>query len=129
VTDRCNLRCSYCRPEEHDRWLPRAELLDFDELVRIVARFCHAGVTRRRPTGGEPLLRRDLPRLVAKLRALGLHEDIALTSNGLLLADQIGALAEAGLDRVTVSLDTLRPQRFRALARRDALDDVLGGIE
>jgi GTP 3',8-cyclase len=129
VTDRCNLRCSYCMPEERYRWLPREELLHFEEITRLVERFCDGGVRRLRLTGGEPLLRRDLPRLVASLRGLGRLDDIALTTNGLLLPSQAAALAEAGLDRVTVSLDTLRPSRFRALTRRDGLDEVLAGIE
>lgn len=128
VTDRCNLRCGYCMPEERYQWLPREELLDFEEIVRLVDRFCDAGVRRLRLTGGEPLLRRDLPLLVASLRRLDRLDDIALTTNGLLLTQQAAALAEAGLHRLTVSLDTLRPERFRALTRRDGLDDVLAGI-
>jgi cyclic pyranopterin phosphate synthase len=115
-------------PEEDYTWLPRAELLDFDELSLLVDAFVAAGVRRVRITGGEPLLRRDLDKLVALLaRKPGLDE-VALTTNGLLLHDQAGALARAGLTRLTVSLDTLRPERFEALTRRDALAEVLAGI-
>jgi cyclic pyranopterin phosphate synthase len=129
VTDRCNLRCSYCMPEPDYRWLPRAELLDFEELTRLTACFCAAGVDRVRLTGGEPLLRRDLAVLVCALRALPGVRELALTTNGLLLAEQAAGLRQAGLDRVTVSLDTLRADRFAALTRRDALASVLTGIE
>lgn len=129
VTDRCNLRCGYCMPEPDYTWLPRAELLDFDEIATVVRAFCDAGVTRVRITGGEPLLRRDLHRLVAMLRREPRIEDLALTTNGLLLRDQATLLAEAGLHRITVSLDTLRADRFEKLTRRRGLAEVLDGIE
>ena len=128
VTDRCNLRCSYCMPEADYVWLPRADLLTFEEIDRLVAVFAGLGVTRVRLTGGEPLLRRDLPRLVAALAArAGVHER-ALTTNGVHLAGAAAALRAAGLDRVTVSLDTLDADRFERLARVRALDAVLAGI-
>ncbi len=125
VTDRCNLRCAYCMPEEEYRWLPRADLLSYEEIARLASAFREVGVRRLRLTGGEPLLRRDLAHLVRLLE----FEDLALTTNGILLAAQARELREAGLHRVTVSLDTLRPERFRELARRDSLEQVLEGIE
>jgi GTP 3',8-cyclase len=129
VTDRCNLRCSYCMPEPDYVWLPRRDLLSFEEMDRVVDAFIAAGVQRVRLTGGEPLLRRDLDRFVRLLANKPALRDVALTTNGLLLAAQAGALARAGLDRVTVSLDTLRPERFEALTRRRELDRVLAGLE
>ena len=128
VTDRCNLRCMYCMPEEHYRWLPQDHLLSFEELVQLVDIFTALGVRRVRLTGGEPLLRRDLDRLVSLLAANSLIEDLALTTNGILLAGQAGTLRRAGLHRVTVSLDTLRPERFLAITRRDEHARVLDGI-
>lgn len=128
VTDRCNLRCSYCMPEEEYTWLERDHLLRFGQLTEVVRAATLAGTRRVRLTGGEPLLRRELWRLVEQLAALEL-EDLALTTNGVHLADQVRALAQAGLDRVTVSLDTLRPERFKELTRRDALEPTLAGIE
>ncbi|MGA0869204.1 MAG: GTP 3',8-cyclase MoaA [Planctomycetota bacterium] len=128
VTDRCNLRCTYCMPEADYTWLPKHDILTFDETVRIVARFMAAGVDKVRVTGGEPLIRQDLPVLVRMLAGLGLR-DLALTTNGIQLPEQGRALRDAGIRRVTVSLDTLRADRFRALAGRDRLDAVLAGIE
>ncbi|MDE3156601.1 MAG: radical SAM protein, partial [Acidobacteriota bacterium] len=128
VTDRCNLRCQYCMPEEHYTWLPREDLLTFEEIGTLADRFIELGVDKIRLTGGEPLLRRDLPALVRLLAAKPGLRDLALTTNGVLLADQAGALRSAGLHRVTVSLDTLDPQRFAALARFDELDRVKAGI-
>jgi cyclic pyranopterin phosphate synthase len=118
VTDRCNLRCQYCMPEEHYVWLPRSDILDFEEISLLVDCFCAVGVDRVRLTGGEPLLRHDLPELVRQLAAKPALRDLALTTNGILLTEQAPALAAAGLQRLTVSLDTLRPDRFRALTRR-----------
>jgi cyclic pyranopterin phosphate synthase len=129
VTDRCNLRCAYCMPEPEYTWIPRADVLTFEELLRVVDAFSALGVDRVRLTGGEPLLRRDLPALVAGLAARPVLTDLALTTNGLLLADQAEALHAAGLHRVTVSLDTLRRDRFEALTRVDALGGALAGIE
>ncbi len=127
VTDRCNLRCAYCMPEEEYAWLGRDTLLTFEELHRLARRFQALGVNRLRLTGGEPLLRRELHVLVRLLAGLGLA-DLALTTNGLLLAEQAQALKAAGLGRLTVSLDTLRPGTFKQLTRRDRLEDVLRGI-
>lgn len=128
VTDRCNLRCAYCMPEEEYRWLPRSDILTFEEISTLVDAFTDVGVDRVRLTGGEPLLRRDLTQLVALLAAKPALRDIALTTNGILLAENARELRAAGLHRVTVSLDTLRPETFRALVRRDGLDQVLEGI-
>ncbi len=126
VTDRCTLRCRYCMPEEHYQWIPREQIMTFEEIDTLVDVFRRLGVTRLRLTGGEPLLRRSLPTLI-KMLALK-NVDLALTTNGLLLADRVLALREAGLDRVTVSLDTLRPDRFRSLTGRDSLHAVIEGI-
>jgi cyclic pyranopterin phosphate synthase len=128
VTDRCNLRCSYCMPEEEYVWLPREDILTFEEAAHLVEIFADLGVDKVRLTGGEPLLRHGLERLVAMLAANPRLRDLAMTTNGVLLAERAAALCEAGLHRVTVSLDTLRPDRFRALTRRDALAQVLEGI-
>jgi GTP 3',8-cyclase len=128
VTDRCNLRCRYCMPEEHYVWLPRSDILDFEEISTLVDCFSDLGVDRIRLTGGEPLLRHELPTLVRLLAAKPALRDLALTTNGILLSEQAPALAAAGLHRLTVSLDTLRPDRFRALTRRDALTQVFAGI-
>ncbi len=129
VTDRCNLRCQYCMPEEDYVWLPREDILHFEEIARLVDVFADLGVDKVRLTGGEPLLRKDLDRLVSLLAANPRIKDLAMTTNGVLLAEQAPALRAAGLHRVTVSLDTLRPERFKALTRRDSLVQVLEGIE
>jgi cyclic pyranopterin phosphate synthase len=129
VTDRCNLRCHYCMPQDDYVWLPREALLTFEETVRLADTFAALGVRRVRLTGGEPLLRRDLPSLVAMLGRRPWIEDLALTTNGVLLADAARPLRAAGLHRLTVSLDTLRPDRFARLTRRDALPDVLAGLD
>ncbi len=128
VTDRCNLRCNYCMPEEDYVWLPREQLLTFEEISTLVGIFSELGVDKVRLTGGEPLLRRDLHRLVQLLAQNPRIKDLALTTNGVLLAEQARALADGGLHRVTVSLDTLRADRFKALTRRDAHAQVLDGI-
>ena len=128
VTDRCNLRCQYCMPEDEYVWLPREELLTFEELRDLAAVFTELGVDKVRLTGGEPLLRKDLPVLVRLLAENPQIKDLALTTNGVLLAQQAQALREAGLHRITVSLDTLRPDQFKALTRRDAHAQVLEGI-
>jgi cyclic pyranopterin phosphate synthase len=128
VTDRCNLRCAYCMPEDEYTWLPRDSILSFEELTRLAGIFAALGAGRIRLTGGEPLLRKELPDLVARLAALAGVTDIALTTNGLLLAERASALKQAGLSRVTVSLDTLDPVRFRTLTRSARHADVLGGI-
>jgi cyclic pyranopterin phosphate synthase len=129
VTDRCNLRCHYCMPQDDYVWLPREALLTFEETVRLADTFAELGVRRVRLTGGEPLLRRDLPSLVAMLAQRPWIADLALTTNGVLLADAARPLRDAGLHRLTVSLDTLRPDRFARLTRRDALPDVLAGLD
>jgi GTP 3',8-cyclase len=129
VIDRCDLRCRYCMPEEEYAWLPRRRLLGSAEIAALATAFAELGVTRLRLTGGEPLLRGDLPDLVRRLAAVpGIH-DLALTTNGTRLAAAAADLRQAGLQRVTISLDTLRRDRFLQLARRDALEQVLAGIE
>jgi cyclic pyranopterin phosphate synthase len=129
VTDRCNLRCLYCMPEEEYVWLPREDLLTFEEIRYLVDLFAELGLEKIRLTGGEPLLRKDLPALVRMLAEARLIRDLAMTTNGVLLVEQAQALYEAGLHRITVSLDTLRPERFRAMTRRDSLAKVLNGIQ
>ena len=130
LTDRCNLRCAYCMPAEGLDWLPRPELLTDDEVVRLVGIGVQSlGITEIRFTGGEPLLRRSLVDIVARTAALRPRPEISLTTNGIGLDRLAGPLHAAGLDRVNVSLDTLRPETFQALARRNRLDDVLAGLE
>ncbi len=129
VTDRCNLRCLYCMPEAEYSWLPKTDILTFEEIVRLTKVFVGLGVRRVRLTGGEPLLRRDLPALVAQLAAIDGVEDLALTTNGVLLADQAEALRAAGLQRITVSLDTLDRDTFVRLTRADELGRVRSGLE
>ncbi len=128
VTDRCNIRCFYCMPAENVQFKPRSEILDFEEFVRLARVVARMGVTKLRLTGGEPLVRSDLPRLVKQLREIEGIQDIALTTNGLLLAEQAAALKAAGLQRVNISLDGLQAETFRRIARRDGLDRVLAGI-
>jgi cyclic pyranopterin phosphate synthase len=128
VTDRCNLRCEYCMPEDDYVWLPREDVLHFEETSALVDIFLSLGVDKVRLTGGEPLLRRDLPALVRMIAAKNGLKDLALTTNGVLLADQIDALKAAGLGRITVSLDTLHRNRFTTLTRFDQLEAVLAGI-
>jgi len=129
VTDRCNLRCSYCMPEADYVWLPKEDILHFEEVERLVDVFASLGVDKVRLTGGEPLLRRDLPDLVSRIARRPAIRDLAMTTNGVLLAAQAQSLRDAGLHRLTVSLDTLRPQRFRDLTRSDELDRVLKAID
>jgi cyclic pyranopterin phosphate synthase len=129
VTDRCNLRCSYCMPEADYTWLPRQDILSFEEIEQVVDGFIGLGVDKVRLTGGEPLLRKDLPSLVARLASRTAIRDLALTTNGILLRSAARDLLDAGLHRLTVSLDTLRPERFTALTRSTELDRVLQGIE
>jgi GTP 3',8-cyclase len=127
VTDRCNLRCVYCMPEEGLSFLPRSELLTFDEIARVAQVAKNLGVTALRITGGEPLVRKGLPSLVARLSAIG-FEDLAMTTNGTGLAEAAEALASAGLRRVNVSCDSLRPERFAAIRRRGKLPVVLDAM-
>ncbi len=129
VTDRCNLRCQYCMPEEEYVWLPRETLLTFKEIVFLTELFSEQGVDRVRITGGEPLLRKDLASLIGMLQKNTRIQDIAMTTNGVLLAEHAQNLFDAGLHRITVSLDTLKPERFKTLTRRDTLAQVFEGIE
>ena len=129
VTDKCNLRCIYCMPEQGLPWIERAQLLRFEEIERLVRIFAGLGVSKIRLSGGEPLVRRDLDRLVAMIHAVNGIEEIALSTNGILLEEQLPSLMAAGLTRVNISLDTLREDRFEALARRPGLDRVLSGID
>ena len=128
VTDRCNLRCAYCMPEE-PVWFPRERILTFEEIRRVAALLAGAAVRKIRLTGGEPLVRRDLPTLVRMLAGIPGIEDLSLTTNGVLLARHAQALAAAGLRRVNVSLDTLRPDRFARMAGRPRLPEVLAGLD
>ena len=128
VTDRCNLRCEYCMPEDDYAWLPREDVLQFEQTSVLIDAFLALGVDTIRLTGGEPLLRRNLPALVRMIAAKRGLKDLALTTNGVLLADRIDELKAAGLARVTVSLDTLHRDRFVALTRFDRLDAVHAGI-
>jgi cyclic pyranopterin phosphate synthase len=127
VTDRCNLRCTYCMPEDV-QFQPRSELLSFEEIAAFVRVIAPLGVDKIRLTGGEPLMRKDLARLVAMIKTIDGVKDIGLTTNGLLLAAQAQALFDAGLRRLNVSLDTLNPERFRALSRRDGVENVVAGL-
>ncbi|HEU4480942.1 MAG TPA: GTP 3',8-cyclase MoaA [Actinomycetota bacterium] len=129
VTDRCNFRCRYCMPPEGLPWLPKSELLGFEELHRLVGILVESGIRSLKVTGGEPLVRRDVHLLVRMLRSLGDDLDISLTTNGYLLAENAEELAGAGLDRVTVSCDSLLRHRFEEMTLRDALADVLLGLE
>jgi cyclic pyranopterin phosphate synthase len=129
LTDRCNLRCTYCMPAEGLQWLPAPEVLTDDELVRLVGIAVEQlGVTEVRLTGGEPTLRRGLPELVSRFASLSPRPGLSLTTNGLSLTRLAAPLRDAGLDRVNVSLDTLSRERFVELTRRDRLDDVLAGL-
>jgi len=128
VTDRCNLRCTYCMPEEGLKWLPRAEILDYEEIARIVGVLVEMGVRTVRLTGGEPTVRKNLPELVRLLRETAPDVDLSLTTNGLLLDEMAAPLAQAGLDRVNVSIDSLLRHRFAEMTRRDALDRVFEGL-
>jgi cyclic pyranopterin phosphate synthase len=129
VTDKCNLRCVYCMPAEGLPWLAKSDVLSYEELVQIVRAAARVGVKSIRLTGGEPLVRRDLWKLVSAIAAIAGIEDIALSTNGLLLADEIERLRDAGLTRINISLDTLREDRFFEIARRPGLDRVLAGID
>ena len=129
VTDRCNFRCTYCMPPEGLPWMPKNEVLSFEEIERIVGLLVESGVRSIKVTGGEPLVRRDVATLVRALRAIDETLDISMTTNGYLLGDHAVALAEAGLDRVTVSVDSLIRHRFAEMTLRDALDGVLHGLD
>jgi cyclic pyranopterin phosphate synthase len=129
VTDRCNLRCRYCMPEDDYAWLPRASLLSFEEVTRLTGVFAQLGAGKIRLTGGEPLLRRDLDRLIAMVKLLAGVREVALTTNGLLLAPLAAALKAARLDRITISLDTLHAERMTAFAKSGRHADVVAGID
>jgi cyclic pyranopterin phosphate synthase len=129
VTDRCNIRCFYCMPEHGVEFVERREILDFEEIERFVRIAARLGITKLRVTGGEPLVRRDLPVLVGRLAAVPGIRDLALTTNGVLLQDLAEPLYQAGLRRINVHLDTLDRGRFFEITRRDDLDKVLAGIE
>jgi cyclic pyranopterin phosphate synthase len=129
VTDRCNFRCRYCMPAEGMPWIPREEILSFEEIERLVRLLVDLGVTDVRLTGGEPLVRRGFPTLVGMLRGIEGIEDLSLTTNAYLLAAQAADLVAAGIDRVNVSIDSLARARFFEVTRRDALDRVMEGLE
>ena len=129
VTDRCNLRCRYCMPEPEYTWLPRSDFLTLEEVGRLVDVFASLGVRKVRLTGGEPLLRRDLPELVRMIASKPDISDLAMTTNGVMLAQRARALHEAGLGRLTISLDTLHADRFEALSQRLGHDEVMKGIQ
>ncbi len=128
VTDRCNIRCFYCMPAENVRFKPRSELLTFEEIERFVRAVAGLGIEKVRLTGGEPLVRHDLPLLVAKIARIKGIRDVALTTNGILLAEQAVALKRAGLQRLNISLDSLNQETFFKIARREGLEQVLEGI-
>src|SRR3954468_6431440 len=129
VTDRCNFRCQYCMPADGLPWLDRSAVLTFEEIERLVRLFASMGVTDVRLTGGEPLVRRDFPKLVSMLAAVDGIEDLSLTTNGYLLERDATALVKAGIDRVNVSIDSLQRDRFFHITRRDSLPQVLRGLD
>ncbi len=129
VTDRCNFRCTYCMPEQGMVWMKKNELLTFEEIARLVSIFSGLGVNKVRLTGGEPLMRKDLHVLVEQINRTAGIRDIALTTNGYFLAEQAGALAKAGLNRINVSMDSLDPVIFSSLVRRDYLHKVWEGLD
>jgi cyclic pyranopterin phosphate synthase len=129
VTDRCNFRCQYCMPAEGMEWLERGEILSFEEIERLVALFVSLGIADVRLSGGEPLARRDFPRLVEMLAGIAGIEDLSLTTNGYFLERDAAALVAAGIRRVNVSIDSLQRDRFFHITRRDALPQVLRGLE
>src|SRR2546422_9539049 len=128
VTDRCNFRCTYCMPAEGLPWLPKGEILTFEEITRLARLFLSLGVRSLKLTGGEPTVRAEFPKLVRMLRDLDPDIDISMTTNGILLDRLARPLAEAGLDRVTISMDSLLRHRFQEMTRRDALDRVMEGL-
>ncbi len=129
VTDRCNLRCVYCMPESGVTWMDHSEILTYEEILRLVRIFAELGVDRVRLTGGEPLVRKGISNLVAGLKEIPGINWVGLTTNGLMLGKQLPQLIRAGLDAVNVSLDTLDPEQYRIITRRDGLETVLRGLE
>src|SRR5262249_29863723 len=127
VTDRCNIRCVYCMPEQVE-FLPRAQLLDYEEIERFVRIAVTLGIDKLRLTGGEPLVRRDLPVLIEKLASISGIKDVGLTTNGMLLAPVARQLRDAGLERINISLDTMDPAKFERLTRRKGFEQVIEGI-
>ena len=128
ITDRCNFRCKYCMPAEGLPWLARSEVLTYEEIERLTRILCSVGVNGVRITGGEPLVRRDVPALIERLARIEGLDDLSLTTNGVALRTLAAPLVEAGLRRVNVSLDSLDHTRFREITRRDMLDRVLDGL-
>lgn len=128
VTDRCNFRCSYCMPLDEYDWIHKKEILTFEEISRLATLFVRLGVEKIRLTGGEPLVRQNLDRLVAKLSSIGGLKDLCLTTNGALLAEKVAALKASGLKRVNISVDSLSPEKFRQMTKRGDLSKVLEGI-
>jgi cyclic pyranopterin phosphate synthase len=128
VTDRCNFRCGYCMPLDEYEWIDKKEILTFEEIARLARLFVGLGVEKIRLTGGEPLVRQDLPRLIEKLSAIAGLQDLCLTTNGALLAERIGALRQAGLRRINISVDTLDADKFKRMTKRGDLTKVLEGI-
>ena len=128
VTDRCNFRCTYCMPMDEYEWIDRKEILTFEEIARLAAIFVQLGVEKIRVTGGEPLLRKDLQKLIAQLAVIDGINDLSLTTNGSLLAEKVADLKRAGLRRINVSIDTLKPDRFQQMTKRGDLAKVLDGL-
>ena len=129
VTDRCNLCCTYCMPETGVNWLPHGCILRYEDIIRLCRIFAALGIRKFKITGGEPLVRRDLPRLIRAIKDIPDAESVTLTTNGVALKDQLPALLEAGVDGVNISIDTLDPTRYREITRRDALPAVLAGLD
>ena len=127
VTDRCNFRCTYCMPFDEYTWINKKEILSFEEIARLAKFFVQLGVDQIRLTGGEPLVRQDLEKLIDKLSSLSGLNDLSLTTNGSLLADKAPALKAAGLKRINVSIDTLNPEKFKRMTKRGDLSKVLDG--
>ena len=128
VTDRCNFRCTYCMPFDEYTWIERQQVLSFEEIERVIRLFLAFGIQKVRLTGGEPLVRKDLHRLITRLSNIPGLKDLSLTTNGALMAEQASALYAAGLRRINVSIDTLQADRFRVLTKRGNLEDVLAGV-
>lgn len=129
ITDRCNLRCTYCMPDDGITWLPHEDILSNEEILRLCKVFAKLGVKKMRLTGGEPLVRKGLPQLLSSIKSIDGIESVSLTTNGVLLAQQLPDLLSAGLDGVNLSLDTLDKDQFFAIARRDLLGDTLAGLQ
>ncbi len=129
VTDRCNLRCAYCMPEKGVEFIPHEEILTYEEIIRLCQSFAKLGIRKVKITGGEPLVRKNLPLLIKSIKEIDGIENVTLTTNGLVLADHVEELVRAGIDSINVSLDTLNPEHFKTLTRFDKIDQVKKGIE